>query len=223
LPKCGKPNFSHLDLAGYALLTEKSIGFGIHLALKVVGIANQCSQKTTKVFSTEKESSMKTNSKRATIAGLVAVAVIALGTNVFAGRGMGHRYDGAGGGPQQSRYGWACDRMANLTPEQQEQMDAQRQSFLEATQDERQEILAKRLELKAEIAKSEPDPLKASTLQKELSELRGNLDQQRLEHIMAMRRVHPEAGRGFFRERPGMGRGMGHGRGIGYGPGCLRQ
>jgi len=167
---------------------------------------------------------MKTNSKRATIAGLVAVAVIALGTNVFAGRGMGQRYDGAGYGPQQSRYGWACDRMAaGLTPQQQEQMDAQRQSFLEATQNERQEIFAKRHELKAEIAKSEPDPLKAATLQKELSELRGNLDQQRLEHIMAMRRIHPEAGRGFFRENQGMGRGMGHGQGMGYGPGCLRR
>ena len=163
---------------------------------------------------------MKTNSKRATIAGLVAVAVIALGTNVFAGRGMGQRYDGAGYGPQQSRYGWACDRMAaGLTPQQQEQMDAQRQSFLEATQNERQEIFAKRHELKAEIAKSEPDPLKAATLQKELSELQGNLDQQRLEHIMAMRRIHPEAGRGFFRENQGMG----HGRGMGYGPGCLRR
>jgi len=167
---------------------------------------------------------MKTNRRITMIAGLVAVAVITLTANAVAGRGMGQRWDGAGYGPQQSRGGWTCGRMAvDFTPEQQEQMDAQRQSFLAATQNERQELFAKRLELKAEIAKSEPDSAKAAALQKELSQLRASLDQKRLEHIMVIRKIHPEAGRGFFRESQGMGRGMGQGRGMGYGPGCLRQ
>ncbi|MBC2710524.1 MAG: periplasmic heavy metal sensor [Desulfosarcina sp.] len=100
-------------------------------------------------------------------------------------------------------------------------MDTERRAFFDATKQERQDLYAKKLELRAEMAKSGPDMKKASALQKEVSELRSNLDQKRLDHIMAMRKINPDAGRGFFME----GRGMGHGKGQGngYGPGNCRD
>ena len=80
------------------------------------------------------------------------------------------------------------------------------------------------------MAKSQPDLSKASALQKAVSELQASLDQKRLNHIMTMREINPDAGRGFMMG----GRGMGyhgdemghHGKGWkrGYGPGnCPNQ
>jgi Spy/CpxP family protein refolding chaperone len=169
---------------------------------------------------------MKTNNIRTVIVSLAAVAVIAVGANAFAGRGMGNQGDerGCGGcGNQNRKGGCAYGQMnADLTPEQREQMETERQTFFDATQAARQELYAKRLALRAEMAQSEPDLEKASALQKAVSELRGDLDQKRLGHIMAMRKINPDAGRGFMME----GRGMGHhgmGRGMGYGPGNCRD
>jgi Spy/CpxP family protein refolding chaperone len=169
---------------------------------------------------------MKTNSMRTVIVSLAAVAVMAVGATAFAGKGMGNQDDerGYGGcGNQYRRGGCAYGQMnANLTPEQREQMETERQAFFDATKMERQDLYAKRLELRAEMAKSQPDLKKASALQEEVSALQGRLDQKRLSHIMAMRKINPDAGRGFMME----GRGMGHhgmGQGMGYGPGNCRN
>lgn len=166
---------------------------------------------------------MKSNNMRTVIAGLVTIAVIAVGTPAFAGKGMGCQgaERGYGGcGNQQRQGGCAYGQMnEDLTPEQREQMEAQRQAFFDATKKERQDLYAKRLALKAEMAKSEPDINKASTLQKEASELRGILDQKRLSHVMAMRKINPDAGRGFFMEDREMGR---HCKGYGSGK-CRRE
>ncbi|MCB2144923.1 MAG: periplasmic heavy metal sensor [Deltaproteobacteria bacterium] len=170
---------------------------------------------------------MKTNSMRTVIVSLAAVAVMAVGATAFAGKGMGNQDDegGYGGyGNQSRRGGCAYGQMnANLTPEQREQMETERQAFFDATKMERQDLYAKRLELRAEMAKSQPDLSKASALQEEVSALQGRLDQKRLSHIMAMRKINPDAGRGFMMD----GRGMGHhgmGQGMGYGPGnCPNQ
>lgn len=171
---------------------------------------------------------MRTTNMRTAMASLVAVAVIAAGTTAFAGKGMGNPdgQRGYGGcGKQNREGGCAYGQMnADLTPEQREQIEAERQAFFEATKNERQDLYAKRLELSAEMAKRQPDVQKAAALQREVSELQGNLDQKRLSHIMAMRKINPDAGRGFMMEGRGMGRhggGMGHhgmGRKMGYGP-----
>ena len=174
---------------------------------------------------------MQTNIMRNGIAALVTVAVIAVGSVAFAGKGMGDGDGNYGYGRHHRRadcpYG---QRFADLTPEQREQMETERQAFFDATKKDRQDLYAKRLELRAEIAKSDPDMEKASALQQEVSNLQASLDQKRLTHIMAMRKINPDAGRGFFmdgggRGRHGMGGGMGYGRGdgMGYGPGDCRN
>jgi len=80
----------------------------------------------------------------------------------------------------------------------------------QATQDLRQNIYQKRLELNSELAKKNPDPKKAGVLQKELSGLQGQLDQKRIENRIKMNKINP----GFGHMGPGsdrMGRGF-HGK-----------
>ena len=79
------------------------------------------------------------------------------------------------------------------------------------------------------MAKKDPDAKKAVVLQKEISELKGQLDQKRVEQRIKMQKENPD----FFAERgygrgygsgprgKGMGRGYGMGRGFqGQGGGC---
>jgi Spy/CpxP family protein refolding chaperone len=168
---------------------------------------------------------MKTNTIRTAIISLVTVSIMAIGTVAFAGKGMGY------GNDQSARGGYGCYRnvdcpygrqAANLTDEQRKQLDAERQAFFEATKTQRQDLHAKRLELRAEMANRTPDVKKAAGLQKEISDLQANLDQKRLTHIMKMREINPDAGIGYFRGGQGM-RGHGRGHGMGYGPGYCRQ
>jgi Spy/CpxP family protein refolding chaperone len=67
--------------------------------------------------------------------------------------------------------------------------------------------------MQSELAKAEPDAAKASGLQKEISELQAQLDQKRIDHMVEMRKVAPNAGRGYMRGGPMMGYGP---RGGGY-------
>jgi zinc resistance-associated protein len=173
---------------------------------------------------------MKTNTMRTALISLIAVGLISLGTAAFAGQGMGARDDdGANGGYGRYHQGVDCpygNPSANLTPELRRQLDTERQAFFDATKIQRQDLYAKRLELRAEIAKRDPDMKKAAALQKEVSGLQASLDQERLTHIMKMRKINPDAGMGFFGGGRGMG-GHGHhrgdGMGMGDGPGFCRQ
>ena len=173
---------------------------------------------------------MKTNTIRTAIIGLITVGLVAMGTAAFAGKGMGYQDDertGGGYGYHHRKDDCPYGRQAaNLTDEQRQQLDAERQAFFEATKTQRQDLNVKRLELRAEIAKRNPDMKKAAGLQKEISDLRANLDQKRLTHIMKMREINPDAGMGFFGHGRGTrdhGPGWKHDRGSGYGPGYCRQ
>ena len=174
---------------------------------------------------------MKTNSRKTIMVCVVAAAIMAVGGYAFAGQGMmqstapeqgyggyGHHFRGG--------YGPYGHRNPNLTPEQRKQLDAERQAFFNATEKIRTDLYAKRLELRGEMAKDNPDLKKASGLQKEISDLKGNLAQKRLKHILAMRKIDPDAGRWSHRghwesgHRGFPGRGWGQGYGMrGYGPG----
>lgn len=169
---------------------------------------------------------MKTSKTKAVIAGLAAVAVITVGGTAIAGKG--YRQDGQRVGEygQQYRDGGCryADRNPNLTPEQREQLDAERKAFFNATRKERQDLRSKRLALRSEIAKSELDVNAVKGLQKEISRLQADLDQKRLDHLVTVRKIDPDAGRGFFGKGWGKGhRGSGHhsgkGRGMGMGTG----
>jgi zinc resistance-associated protein len=114
-----------------------------------------------------------------------------------------------GGGPG---YGYG---MENLSPEDAEKANQLRQAFFKKTETLRSDLRSKRFELRSELAKETPDLATAKNLQKELSGLEAQLDQERIEHRLEMRKVIPDTGKGFK-----MGYGHRTGRG-GFG-GCRR-
>jgi zinc resistance-associated protein len=146
-------------------------------------------------FSNPKEDIMKRDYLIKGIVVAAAVFILGYGANAFAGWGRGPGYGGCGG--PGSRWGGAGYGDASMSAEQYKQLDEERRSFFENTADLRQEIYQKDLDLRSELAKAEPDAAKASRLQKELSQLEADLEQKRFDHMMAVRKINPEAGRGY--------------------------
>ena len=153
---------------------------------------------------------MKSKTITRTILILTVLALTVMGTSALAGwGGMGYGHHG----PMHHDRGPGY--MGNLSDDEIKTLQKERNAFFEATQDLRQEIYQKNLELKSELAKKDPDAKKAATLQKEISKLEADFDQKRLDHQIKMRKINPKVGRGFMGGRP-MDQGM-----MGYGSyGC---
>ena len=162
---------------------------------------------------------------------LTLVAVLGFGANAFAqggrgyGRGMGYgpgwsNEPGMGDGPGMGygrgmgrgfgRSGYASD----LSEEALKKLNDERAAFFGATKDLRNDIFQKRLELRSELAKQNPDTKNAEKLQKEVSELEARFDQKRINHRVKMKKINPNAGQGFG--------GRGRGFGTGFGGPCWR-
>jgi Spy/CpxP family protein refolding chaperone len=126
----------------------------------------------------------------------------------------------------------------NLSEEQLQKLDDEREAFFKETEDLRRQIYQKNLELKSELANKTPDANKASEIQKELSDLKAQFAEKRLQHILKMKAAFPESEMGYmgFDDMPGPGmmgpwgyrRGgeppcfyEGPGRGYGGGPGMM--
>ena len=174
---------------------------------------------------------------------ITVITLTGMGTAALAGwGGMGYGHHGPThhGRGHHHGHGWKCGSdwdpgyMGSLSDEDIKAMQKERNAFFEATQDLRQDIYQKNLELRSELAKRDPDAKKAAKLQKEISKLEAEFDQKRLDHRMKMRKINPRAGRGFMGSRPmgpyggygcpnyptsgqymGPGRGYGMGRGMG--------
>jgi serine/threonine protein kinase len=91
-----------------------------------------------------------------------------------------------------------------------QEMNSQRNKFFKATEDLRQDLYAKQLELRSELAKKNSDPERASSLQNDISKLQAKLDQKRIDHMVEMRKINPNTGSRFM-GRGGMGYGAGSG------------
>jgi zinc resistance-associated protein len=149
---------------------------------------------------------------------LTVFTVMGFGVYAFADQGMGYGRHHRGGddqGPGWYRGGYECpgygNRMGDLSDEEIQKMDEQREVFFKSTEDLRQKIYQKRLALESEFAKKNPDAKNAANLQKEISDLRAQIDQKRIAHLIEMKKINPGFGAGFM----GPGR-MGHGYGRGY-------
>ena len=154
---------------------------------------------------------MRKNIKKVLIT-VSAVAIVGFGVNAFAGWGMGYGHMGWGTHGPRWHHGGGCGQgyRGNLSDENVQEMEQQRQGFFNATEDLRRSIYQKGLALRSELAKENPNAQKAATLQSEISKLNSELDQKRLQHMLAMRKINPSAGRGFSGSGP-MGRGQGYG------------
>jgi Spy/CpxP family protein refolding chaperone len=159
------------------------------------------------------------------VAVLAIAGIVGFAATSFAGwgRGGGGNCGGQGGGWGQ-RGSAAPGYQGNLSDEQITRLDKERQVFFEETQNLRENLYQKELELRSELAKEDPDAQKATGLQTEISELTAQLDQKRIDHRIKMKKENPEffAGRGYGQGGRGMGRGFnGQGMGRGFrGQGC---
>ena len=88
-----------------------------------------------------------------------------------------------------------------LTDEQIQKLNEERANFYSETRDIRQQLHEKKLFLRAELAKKIPDAATAASVQKEISELNGKMDQMRLEHRLEIKKIDPSLGSGENRWR----------------------
>lgn len=155
---------------------------------------------------------MKKNTTKLAIIAITVVAVIGFGSYAFAHWEKGYGHHGWGHhGPGWHHGDWSGPgydyMMKGLSDDEIEKMEKERESFHRATEDLRQNVHTKELELQSEISKENPDNQKAAKLQKEISDLEAKIDQKRIDHLIKMKKINPNAGRMF------MGR-----EGRGYGP-----
>jgi zinc resistance-associated protein len=155
------------------------------------------------------------------LVGAIAVPVLAHGP----GWGRGHHM-GWGGGPGQGYCGDYGPGAGNLTEEQRTQLDTLNKKFYEETVQLRNEMWTKSRELSALLDSPNPAADKARALQKEITGLRAQLAEKRLNFELEERKIAPDArlgygyGRGYGRHMGGYGPGMGYGHHMGgYGPG----
>ena len=169
---------------------------------------------------------MYNNFTRKIIAVLAVVALVGFGSYAFADRGGGygdrgygqhgygmgygqhgygmghgqHGYD-MGYGPRGYRDDYRQDRdyEGDLTRDEIRQLDEANEDFYKNTEELRYKLDDKAVDLSRELAGENPDKQKAAKLQKEISELRSKLDQQRLDHQIETRKIAPNAGRGWMR------------------------
>jgi hypothetical protein len=136
------------------------------------------------------------------IISLTIATVIGIGTYAFGHMGGGYgNYGWMHGGPgmHQGYYGErGYDYKVDLKEEDIKALGEERSAFLKATDSIRQNLYSKELELRSELYKENPDASKAGTLQKEISELEANLAQKRIDHMIKMRKLNPNDGRGFM-------------------------
>jgi len=157
--------------------------------------------------------SMRTRHITATLLVLAIVGIVGFSAPSFAGWGRG-----GGGDCPAAGGGYGPGRGSDLTDEVLGAVHKERNVFFEQTRDLRDNLYQKGLELRAEMAKQNPDAKKAAELQKEVSGLQGELDQKVLDQRLKMQKENPKLyGRGFGR---GMGPGYGMGPGFGRGPGA---
>lgn len=137
---------------------------------------------------------------------MAIVAVVALSVTAYAGWGMmgygqgGGQCPGVRGGGYGPGSGYM---MGNLTEDEAKKINDQRDEFFKATEDLRQDIYAKELELNSELAKKNIDTEKAAKIQKEISELESKFAQKRLDHMIKMKKLNPSLARGFGGGIPG--------------------
>jgi len=154
------------------------------------------------------------------VTGIALLAMVMFSTYTFAkdgwGRGYHHRGDGyrMGGSENCPGYGHAGKGrygQGSLSEEDAAKVESAREAFFKDTQSLRQSIHQKRLEMKAEMAKPEPDVAKLTDLQKKISGLEADFDLKRLDHRLEMKKLLPDYHAGGREARGGPGRGPGRG------------
>jgi len=151
--------------------------------------------------------------KLGTVLGITAlIAVLAVPVFTWA-HGWGRGYHMMGDWSRGPGYSGQYDRgYGNLTEEQASKFDHLDRKFYSETADLRDKMWSKSAELDNLLSSTDPDLEKARALQKEINDLRANLDEKRLNYEVEARKVRPDSqfDRGYGRHMWGRGSGMGY-------------
>jgi zinc resistance-associated protein len=112
--------------------------------------------------------------------------------------------------------------MANLTPDQAGKLFDLKKKFQDDTAGLRKQMMVKHAELGALWRAENPDQKAIEAKQKEVNDLKGQIQQKMVAFRLEARKIAPNAGMGMgrgFGHGKGMGMGMGPGGGCGAGPG----
>jgi len=168
---------------------------------------------------------MKKNTAAKTVLVITLITLMTLGGTAFAQRQKdGSGRNGSDCYENSRQKGWGGhgydQMMAGLNEEEQAKVNELRQKHFDATASLRSERESKRLALRSELAKQTPDALVAAQLQQELSAINAELGQKKIEHIIEMKKINPDAGGSGF--MMGARNGQGKGDHRGYGNGCKK-
>ena len=163
------------------------------------------------------------------IVGLMVVALLATAGLAMAqgwGRGMGYGPGPCAGYGPGSEMGYgpkgSWGPALNLTAEQNQKIQAMRESFFKESLPLRNEMQIKQLELRTLWAQTNPDQEKILAKQKEINALRAQMQEKATKNRLEMRKVlTPEQQAQLGAYGPGFGPGSGPGMGMrgGFGPG----
>jgi Spy/CpxP family protein refolding chaperone len=153
---------------------------------------------------------------------ILATAGLAMAQGCEKGHGMGMGYGPCSGGARSG--GHALWSALNLTPEQVQKVRALRESFFKETIPLRNDLMSKKLELRSLWLQTNPDEEKILAKQKEINDLRAQLQEKGTKNRLEMRKVltpEQQAQLANLRGRSwrGYGRGCGSGSGSRYGMG----
>ncbi|MBN2033053.1 MAG: Spy/CpxP family protein refolding chaperone [Deltaproteobacteria bacterium] len=135
------------------------------------------------------------------LAAVISIPVLAQGPGSPRGRGMTGPWAGDPGAAP--RYPFACDK---LTDEQRNQLGMLQQKHFDETAEVRSQMWAKKAELNVMMNTSNPDLEKAKALQKEISDLRAKMAQERINIYAEAKKISPDLR---------FGRSWGRGKGLG--------
>ncbi|MGD2127494.1 MAG: periplasmic heavy metal sensor [Desulfobacteraceae bacterium] len=152
----------------------------------------------------------------------IAVLVAALAVPAFAwGPGWGRGHHMMGYWNQEPGYCWDEGRgYGNPTQQQRNKLEQLDRKLYDETANLRNEIRVKSAQLDTVLNSPDPDMEEAKALQKEINDLRAELDEKRLNYEIESRKIIPGErfsrghGRSYGRHMMGYGQHMG-----GYGPG----
>jgi len=149
------------------------------------------------------------------LGGIALITALAYPVSAWGPRWGGGQHMGYGGHGFHENYGRGYD---NMTEAQRSQLDDLYQKSYDKMAPIRNQIWTKSGELDTLLGTSSPDPDRLRTLQKEISDLKGKMAQERISMELEARKIVPKGS--YFRGHRGAHRGSMGGYGSGGPGGC---
>jgi zinc resistance-associated protein len=144
---------------------------------------------------------------------IMITAILAVGFMTASAFAWGH-----GGGRRGGCGGQGYGAMANLTQEQQTELNTLRQQFVDETYETRSAMMAKHQEVRMLMETSNPDKARLEALSNEILELKKSMADKRIDFALKAKKIAPELNlMAFGRHNGGYGSGYGKGRHGGHG------